>query len=114
MVEEGESVHIGRVLKDWLRQSGLLKRSALVELEEAWRAAAGPAIASQTRLVGVRREELWVEVGSAPLRAELDGFRKQELLGKLREHYTRRHIAGIRFLVSGNVAGLSGSSASGE
>ena len=89
-------------MRDWLRESGLLSGTARAELERAWREAAGAALAGQTRVAGLRRERLRVEVFSAPLRAELEGFRKAELLERLRERYTRRHISDIRFVVSGS------------
>ena len=113
MTQKGEYVHISRAIGDWLQESGLLSQPARAELERAWRAAAGRTIASQTRLIGLRREQLWVQVGSAPLRAELEGFRKAELLARLRQEYTRRHISGIRFLVCGTEPGLSDPPGSG-
>jgi len=100
--EGGDSIHIGRVLGDWLLESGLLNRAAGGELERAWCESAGAALAAETRVLGLRREQLWVEVISAPLRAELEGFLKPELLERLRERYTRRHISDIRFVVSGS------------
>ena len=100
MTEERESIPLGRAVGDWLGESGLLAESARAELERAWTRAVGKGVASQTRLVGLRRQELWVEVTSAPLRAELEGFRKTELLSALREHYRRRYIADIRFVVA--------------
>lgn len=105
MPQEGDVVPVGRALSDWVLESGLLGRSARTELEEAWRSAAGESVASQTRLIGLRREELWVEVSSAPLRAELEGFRKADLLVALQRTYARRHIGDIRFRVSGSVLG---------
>jgi hypothetical protein len=102
MTEGADSVPLGEVLGDWLVDSGLLDGSARAELESAWRQAAGAGVAAQTRVVGFRKEHLWVEVISAPLRAELAGFRKSELLEALRRRYTRRHIADLRFRVSGS------------
>ncbi len=102
MAEGSESVRLGRALEAWLGEAGFLSDSARADLERAWREAAGEGLAAQTRLVGLRREQLWVEVTSAPLRAELEGFRKAELLAGLRERYTRRHISDIRFVVSGS------------
>jgi len=99
MVEGGESVPVGRAVEQWLRGSGLLNQSVHAELERAWREVAGQGLAAETRLVGIRRERLWIEVTSAPLRAELEGFRKAELLQGLSQHYTRSHIADIRFVV---------------
>lgn len=101
-MEPGKSARIGRVLNEWLLRSGLLSRSARAELEQAWRQAAGEPVARETRVLALRRNRLWVEVGSAPLRAELEGFRKPELLSRLREHYCRKHISDIRFVVSGS------------
>ena len=102
MAESRDSVRLGRALEAWLGEAGLLSGSARTELERAWQGAAGEGRAAQTRLVGLRQQRLWVEVVSAPLRAELETFRKAELLEGLRERYTRRHISDIRFVVSGS------------
>ena len=107
MPEKGDSVPLGRALNDWVLRSGVLDRSARAELERVWQSAVGEAIAAQTRLVGLRRDQLWVEVSSAPLRAELEGFRKTDLLSVLQQEYPRQHIADIRFRVSGSVLGPS-------
>jgi hypothetical protein len=95
-------VPLGQALGDWLLTSGLLDAPARAELESAWRKVAGEGVAAQTRVVGLRKGHLWVEVASAPLRSELAGFRKLELLEGLRQHYTRRHIADLRFLIPGS------------
>ena len=102
MTQGTDGTPLGEVLGDWLLDSGLLQGAAQAELESAWKEAAGEGVAAQTRVVGFRKEHLWVEVTSAPLRAELAGFRKSELLEGLRQRYTRRHIADLRFLVSGS------------
>jgi len=99
MAEANDSVPVGRAIEAWLQTSGALSRSAQEHLERAWRQAAGHVLAAQTRLVGLRRERLWIEVTSAPLRAELETFRKAELLQRLCEEYTESHIADIRFVV---------------
>ena len=81
MTEGTDGTPLGEVLGDWLLDSGLLEGSAQAELESAWKQAAGEGVAAQTRVVG---------------------FRKSELLEGLRQRYTRRHIADLRFLVSGS------------
>jgi len=102
MSEGGESVHIGEAIGDWLLESGVLDQSARAALERAWLQAAGEGVALQTRVVGLRRQQLLVEVASAPLRAELQGFHKEELLRKLQESYSRKFVSEIRFLVPGS------------
>jgi hypothetical protein len=102
MSDRTDSVPLREPLADWLLGSGLLDGSARAELESAWRRVAGEGVAGQTRVVGFRKGHLWVEVASAPLRAELAGFRKAELLEGLRQRYTRRHIADLRFLIPGS------------
>ena len=102
-MEPDESVRIGQVLNEWLLRSGLLGSTARAELEEAWRRAAGDSVARATRVLGLRRNRLWVEVTSAPLRAELEGFRKPELLDRLQRLYQRKSISDIRFVVSGSL-----------
>jgi len=66
-------------------------------VEEAWSQAAGEELASETRAATLRQGVLTVEVRSAGLLHELQGFRKDELLARLLEHDTTKRINGLKF-----------------
>lgn len=66
-------------------------------VEDAWRKAAGDELADETRAATLRQGVLTIEVRSAGLLHELQGFRKDELLARLLEHDTTDRITGLKF-----------------
>ncbi|MFH1024088.1 MAG: DUF721 domain-containing protein [Planctomycetota bacterium] len=89
---------VGDILKGVLRQAGLEKRlKGGNPWADAWVSAAGDRTAAHTRVLGLRRNLLEVEVDSSAMLAELAGFRKAELLRELREK--RKDITDIRFKI---------------
>lgn len=68
-----------------------------LKLEAAWQAAAGDAIAGQTRVSRIRRGVLEVEVRSTVLLAELAQFHKRTILKKLRETVPNQAISDLKF-----------------
>lgn len=63
------------------------RRNARRQLEQAWEAAVGPKHAASTRVVGLRRGTLEVEVNGAILLQELAHFHKRALLETLKDKY---------------------------
>ena len=84
---------LGRLftLRGWGRRQGRL------HLEQAWSEAAGEEIAKQTRVAGLRRGVLEVEVGSAVLMQELAHFHKRRLLEGLRARLPGTTLNDLRF-----------------
>jgi predicted nucleic acid-binding Zn ribbon protein len=72
---------LGRLFtsRGWGRKTDRLR------LEGAWAAAAGPELLKDTRVNGVRRGVLEVEVKNAVLIQELAQYHKRGLLAKLRK-----------------------------
>jgi predicted nucleic acid-binding Zn ribbon protein len=70
------------------------RRSAIAA---AWDRAAGPELALETRPATLQRGVLTVEVKSTSLLAELQGFRRDELLSRLLEADPSARITGLRF-----------------
>jgi predicted nucleic acid-binding Zn ribbon protein len=66
-------------------------------LEEAWKAAAGPAIAAESRVLAIRRGVLEVEVRSSVLMQELAQFHKRKLLKDLREKLPNLTLGDLKF-----------------
>jgi hypothetical protein len=78
-------VAIGQAMREFLDRSGLKRRFPRRGLSEAWCAAAGPEVARRSRVLGLNaRGELRVEVAGAALFVEVAGFRKPQILERLR------------------------------
>ena len=67
------------------------------KLEAAWNAAAGEAIAADSRVTSLRRGMLEVEVRSGVLMQELSQFRKRRLLKTLRETMPHLTVTDLKF-----------------
>lgn len=67
------------------------------KLEDAWAEAVGPETMPQTRVLGLKRGTLEVEVKSSILMQELAQFRKRSLLTALRAKLLGQTITDIKF-----------------
>ena len=88
---------LGNLIDEVFKDTGLDAWMALRRVREAWVAAAGSRIASHTRVLSLKSAVLRVEVDSAPLQAELSGFRKAELLKRLAEELPAKRILDLKF-----------------
>jgi hypothetical protein len=70
------------------------RRDAILE---AWRQAAGDELAAETRPSGLRKGILTIEVRSAALLHELEGFRRDELLDRFLSAAPAGRVTGLRF-----------------
>ena len=66
-------------------------------LESAWTQAAGVQLIKDTRVMGVKRGVLEIEVRNAVLIQELTQFHKRGLLGKLRKSLPGMTLTDIKF-----------------
>ncbi|MCS7021169.1 MAG: DUF721 domain-containing protein [Gemmataceae bacterium] len=73
------------------------RKSERLRLEAAWQAAIEPAWKEQTRVLGLRRGVLEVEVKTAVLLQELTQFHKRRLLAALRHRLAGLTITDLRF-----------------
>ncbi len=93
----GEPELVGDVLRRLMRDVAprrSVRRRDVVR--EAWEQAAGPALAEETRPATLRGGVLTVEVRSAALLHELEGFRRDELLARVLDAGVR-DVTGLRF-----------------
>ena len=88
---------LAEILSRLFAARGWGRRQDRLRLERAWAEAAGPDIAPQTRVAGLRRNVLEVEVRSAVLLQELTQFHKRGLLERLRKGLAGVTIADLRF-----------------
>ena len=84
------------ILGRYLDSSGLTRRLQYAELQAAWEALLGDQ-AAHTRLDSVRKDVACFVVGSAALLAELNNFRKAELVEGLQRQVKGMFIRDIRF-----------------
>jgi predicted nucleic acid-binding Zn ribbon protein len=88
---------LGEILSRVFTARGWGRKQDRLRLEQAWAAAVGPEYATQTRLGGLRRGVLEVEVTSAVLLQELAHFHKRRLLQALREALPGTTLSDLRF-----------------
>jgi len=87
---------IGEVARRWAARSGLLRVSDRERVWEAWERHLGPA-AAHTRLESLRGHVATFVVDSSALLAELNNFRKPELLTVLRQDVPSYFVDDLRF-----------------
>ena len=83
-------------MQDLLRSLGVEQRLAAYDALAAWPDVVGPRIARVTAPQRVERGVLYVDVATAPWRAELT-MKRLELIDKLNAHAGARVITDIRF-----------------
>jgi predicted nucleic acid-binding Zn ribbon protein len=88
---------IGEILSRVFTARGWGRKQDRLRLERAWAEAVGPEFAAQTRLNGLRRGVLEVEVTGAVLMQELAHYHKRKLLERLRERLPGTTLTDLRF-----------------
>ena len=88
---------IADILGRLFTSRGWGRKNDRMQLEAAWAAAAGPEVAAATKVLGVRRGVLEVEVRGGPLLQELAQFHKRALLGKLRPALPAMTLTDLKF-----------------
>jgi hypothetical protein len=89
--------NIGDILGRLFVARGWGRKNDRLRLEAAWAEAAGEALLKETRLMGVKRGVMEIEVRNAVLIQELTQFHKRGLLGKLRKSLTGLTLTDIKF-----------------
>jgi len=88
---------IGGLMAEVIKATAGPKRRELLELSEAWARAAGPDVARRSRPLSLGKGgQLTVGFESSALRQEVQAFRKDEILGRLRVEYPVRRIAALK------------------
>jgi predicted nucleic acid-binding Zn ribbon protein len=88
---------LSEILSRVFTARGWGRKQDRLRLERAWLEAAGPEFAPHTRLNGLRRGVLEVEVTSPVLMQELAHFHKRKLLERLRERLPGTTLTDLRF-----------------
>ncbi len=82
---KGTAVRLGEVVRAFIRAEGLDRPSSLAELRGIWEELVGLELSEHSRLEGLRRGTLRVEVDSAAHLAELKVLVQGGLAGRLGE-----------------------------
>lgn len=93
---------IGEVAERWAARSGLLRVSDRDRIWQAWQAYLGP-VAAHTRLQSLRGNVATFTVDSSALLAELNNFRKPDLLAMLQQDVRSCFVADLRFRLQKDV-----------
>ena len=93
----GPAERVGKILERVLKEHGLSRPKEQVEIDLAWRDVAGPEVAAETVVLGLRKGVLTIEVASAPLLSELTTYQREELLMALRTRWKGTYLQDIRF-----------------
>src|SRR5437899_215651 len=87
---------ISEILSRLFTARGWGRRQDRLRLEQAWAAAAGD-FAAQTRVAGLKRGVLEIEVGNGVLLQELAQYHKRRLLTELKKTLTGVPLKDLRF-----------------
>ncbi len=88
---------IGDVLGRLFTSRGWGRKNDRLRLEGAWADVAGEELVKSTRVLGMKRGVLEVEVRNAVLMSELAQFHKRNLLTKLRKAMPGVTLTDIKF-----------------
>ena len=88
---------LSEVLSRLFTERGWGRRQGRLKLDVAWAEAVGPEFAGHTRVAGLRRGVLEVEVDSAVLLQELAHYHKRRLLQELRGRLPDTALNDLRF-----------------
>jgi predicted nucleic acid-binding Zn ribbon protein len=89
--------NLADVLGRLFTSRGWGRKNDRLRLESAWADAAGAELQKDTRVLGLKRGVLEVEVRNAVLLGELAQFHKRGLLGKLRKALTGVTLTDLKF-----------------
>lgn len=93
----GDAELVGDILRRVMRDVRPVRPRRRDAMLDAWRKAAGDELAAETRPSSLRKGVLTIEVRSAALLHELEGFRRDELLDRFLAVAPEGRVTGLRF-----------------
>ena len=100
----GEPEHLSKALSELIAARGLARVRGDDQLRETWREIAGPNIAAETRVLGIRNGVLQIGVSNSALLGELSSFHRIGLLNSLKQDHAHLNIRDLKFRLKGNMA----------
>ena len=98
--------HLSNALSELIALRGWARNRSDAQLEAIWRDVAGSVVASQTKVYGIKRGVMQVNVSNSPLLSELVMFHKCSLLKGLREKHPNLNVHELKFRLQSNSKGL--------
>lgn len=95
----GDPVPIGKLIRDVIARRGLGGSLPLQAVKKAYAAVVPEELAARTRIASLRNGVVTIETDSAALAWELEGFRGQHLLERLRQQPETGFVTRVKFKV---------------
>lgn len=92
-----DPVALGDVLSQLFATRGYGRIQGDRQVRQIWQEIVGEETGGQTRVTGVKNGVLNVGVANSPLLSELAGFRKSEILARLKSEHADLRIRDIKF-----------------
>ena len=92
-----EATPVGKALDAFLKASGLADSLSKRGIRDTWRETVGNEVCEHTRVAGLRKNILIIEVDSAPWLNELAGFYKATILKEVQRKLPGERIQDIQF-----------------
>jgi hypothetical protein len=92
---------LGELIAELLKKTARPRRKEMVELSAAWAKAAGPEVARRSEPMAFKDGQLTVRFESTVLRQEVQAFRREEILARLRAVLPGQRIATLKCVVRG-------------
>ena len=93
----GQAEPVSKAIGEFLKASGLADSLANKAIRHTWKETVGGEVCEHTRVAGVRKNVLIIEVDSAPWMNELAGFYKATILKEVQRRLPRERIQDIQF-----------------
>jgi len=103
MRSQNGPVHVSAALSELIQRRGYARTLGQAQLRSVWEEVAGPDVARQTRVTGINRGALQVEVSNSALLSKLVSFGRPGLLSALRERHPELKIKDLKFRLNGGV-----------
>ncbi len=97
MTNETGPEPIGEILSKLFSSRGWGRRQERINLERAWEESVGPEFVTQTRVGGLKKKVLEVQVKGAVLLQELSQFHRRKILAALKEKLGANVITDVKF-----------------
>ena len=95
----GDPVPIGKLIREVLLKRGIQGRLPMQNISEAYQRVVEERLSKRTRVAGLRAGVVTVDVDSASLAYELQGFLGAEILARLQAEPGVEFVKRIRFVV---------------
>ncbi len=103
MRSESGPVHVSAALSELIQRRGFAQAGGQAELQTAWNEIAGTQTAKQTRVTGISRGAMQIEVSGSALLSELAAFRRASLLKGLNESFPELKIKDLKFRLNSGI-----------